>query len=98
MLGSFNAVTCTRANFYRMIFVDKEWIDDWIHIVVIPLLKRFDVRVVSIKKTNSRKKGMHFYIKINKAIQPQRANKLQYLLGDDAKRVAFNDARIRSGL
>jgi hypothetical protein len=41
---------------------------------------------------------MHFYIKIKPAIEPHVANNLQYLLGDDAKRVAFNMARIESGL
>jgi hypothetical protein len=40
---------------------------------------------------------MYFYIKIKPALEPHVANNLQYLLGDDAKRVAFNRARIESG-
>ena len=41
---------------------------------------------------------MHFYAKITPALQAHVANNLQYLLGDDAKRVAFNRARIESGV
>ena len=41
---------------------------------------------------------MHFYIGIDPPVDAHRANNLQYLLGDDSKRVAFNNARIVSGL
>jgi hypothetical protein len=36
--------------------------------------------------------GRHYYIHIDPA------NRLQYLLGDDANRVDYNQARINSGL
>jgi hypothetical protein len=42
--------------------------------------------------------GMHFYIKIDPPVDAHTANNLQYLLGDDAKRVSYNRARINSGL
>jgi hypothetical protein len=41
---------------------------------------------------------MHYYIKIDLPIDADAANNLQYILGDDAKRVAFNRARIESEL
>ena len=47
---------------------------------------------------NSKKKGFHLYIKIKPAIEPKKANFLQWLFGDDSLRVNFNQARIKSGL
>lgn len=37
-------------------------------------------------------------VRIDPPINAQTANNLQYLLGDDSKRFAFNQARIESGL
>jgi len=59
--------------------------------------RRQGVKVIWIKSTRSRH-GMHYYIKINAPIDAEAANNLQYILGDDAKRVAFNRARIESEL
>jgi hypothetical protein len=47
---------------------------------------------------NSHSKGLHFYIDVTPAIEAEVANKLQFLLGDDCRRVDFNRARIHSGL
>jgi hypothetical protein len=43
------------------------------------------------------KKGLHLYIGINPPIHAELANRLQWLLGDDCRRVDFNRARIRVG-
>ena len=78
-------------------FVAKEWIDYQIELIVRECTKN-GVIVESIKKCNSKKKGFHLYIKINPAIDPKKANFLQWLFGDDSLRVNFNNARIESGL
>ncbi|MFC1506513.1 hypothetical protein ACFLQ6_05510 [Thermoproteota archaeon] len=81
----------------RDIIVDEDWIQNYVE-EILSVCKRFNIQVLSIKKCNSKRKGIHFYIKINPPIDPALANKLQWLLGDDDKRVAFNRARIESGL
>jgi len=64
---------------------------------VIDICREQGVQVLWIKSTVSQH-GRHYYIKIDPALDAETANNLQYLLGDDAKRVAFNKARIKSGL
>jgi hypothetical protein len=54
--------------------------------------------VESIKKCISKSKGYHLCIKINPPIDSNFANFLQWLFGDDCRRVDFNRARIESGL
>lgn len=78
-------------------FVDRDWIKDYIE-TVITTCKRYGIRVSSIKMCNSKRKGLHFYISIDPAIEANLANRLQWLLGDDCSRVDFNRARIESGL
>jgi hypothetical protein len=72
--------------------VDKKYIRN-----VLDICRGQGVQVLKIKSTLSRH-GRHYYIKIDPAVDARTANNLQYLLGDDAKRVAFNKARIESGL
>lgn len=60
--------------------------------------KLHQVEVLSVRMRNSHSKGLHFYIDVTPAIEAEVANKLQFLLGDDCRRVDFNHARIRSGL
>ena len=55
------------------------------------------VEVLLIKRTDTAH-GVHFYIRISPPVDSAMANNLQYLLGDDSKRVGFNRARIESGL
>jgi hypothetical protein len=64
---------------------------------ILDTCKKHGVTVLSVKSTKTRH-GMHFYIEIDPPVDAHRANNLQYLLGDDSKRVAFNNARIVSGL
>jgi len=78
-------------------FVDSDWLEDYIRLIV-HTCRLHGVAVVSAKMCRSRKKGFHLYIEITPAIEPELANRLQWLLGDDCQRVDFNRARIRSGL
>jgi hypothetical protein len=77
--------------------VHKSWQQDYIELII-SQCRKFGVTVLSIKKCNSEKKGVHFYIKIKPHIDSNLANRIQYLLGDDSRRVDFNRARIKSGL
>lgn len=78
-------------------FVDPDWIRDYLLLIVVTCLMR-GVKVVSVKMCNSQHKGIHFYIEITPPVEPKLANRLQWLLGDDSKRVDLNRARIESGL
>ena len=78
-------------------FVEKQWIKDYVHLVL-SVCRKFGRTVLTIKKCRSRNKGEHFYIKIRPPVSAALANRLQWLLGDDAQRVSFNRARIRSRL
>jgi hypothetical protein len=64
---------------------------------VVDICRKHGVKVLWIKSTQTQH-GRHFYIRIDSPLDAHTANSLQYLLGDDAKRVAFNRARIESGL
>jgi hypothetical protein len=61
------------------------------------ILAKHGIKVEWIKSTRTHH-GRHYYIKIDPPVDAQTANRLQYLLGDDAKRVDFNQARINSRL
>jgi hypothetical protein len=63
----------------------------------IEILRKHHLKVEWVKATRTHH-GRHYYIKVLPAVDADTANKLQYLLGDDAKRVDFNQARINSGL
>ena len=77
-------------------FVDQEWLEDYVeHVKAVS--ERFGVSVKTIQMCESKRKGLHFYIIIRPPIEATLANKLQYLLGDDALRVDFNRARIDAG-
>ncbi len=64
---------------------------------IIDTCTRRSLNVLWIKTTRTAH-GRHFTIKIDLPIEAKETNDLQYLLGDDAKRYAFNKARIESGL
>ena len=63
----------------------------------ISLLRKHHARVEWIRATRTHH-GRHYYIKIHPPVDAHTANKLQYLLGDDANRVDYNRARINSRL
>jgi hypothetical protein len=74
--------------------VDESWIQDYARVVrSICHMKR--VNVASVEMGHS-KKGLHFYIGIQPRVSSELANRLQWLLGDDCRRVEYNRARIRS--
>ena len=78
-------------------FVDKDWILDYLDVITITCAL-FGVTVEYVGMCRSKSKGLHFYITINPDIDAKLANRLQFLLGDDARRVDFNRARIGSRL
>jgi hypothetical protein len=59
------------------------------------ILRRHHLRVLSIKATRTLH-GNHYYISIDPPVDPHTANNLQYLLGSDAKRVAYSRGLISS--
>jgi hypothetical protein len=63
----------------------------------VAILSKHHVKVKWIKTTRTRH-GRHYYIQIDPAVDATTGNNLQYLLGDDAKRVSLNQARIDAGL
>ena len=76
--------------------VDTKLNREYVH-TIIDICRKHGVRVLSIK-TSITAHGRHFYIRIGPPVEAQTANKLQYLLGDDSRRVDFNRARIEPGL
>jgi hypothetical protein len=78
--------------------VPLDWVRDDFVQLAIAACKSYHTRIISIKKTNSRKKGIHLYIEIWPPVDSETANRLQWLLGDDCRRVDFNRARINVGL
>ena len=75
----------------------KDWLDYYVQ-TILQTCKEQGVTVWRIKMCNSKRKGQHFYIKLKQAVDSKFANMLQWLLGDDCRRVNFNNARIESGL
>jgi hypothetical protein len=61
------------------------------------ILARHNLKVVWIK-TSKTQHGRHYYFRINRPVDALTTNELQFLIGDDSKRVAYNEARIRSSL
>jgi len=78
-------------------FVNPRWMQDYLHLVL-NTCREYGIRVVSVKKILSERRGIHFYIEITPPVEARVANRLQWLLGDDSRRVDFNRARIESGL
>jgi hypothetical protein len=61
-------------------FPDKEWIPFYVRVIT-KTCSDSDVAVKSISVCESKKKGLHFYIKICPAIDSELANMLQWLMG-----------------
>ena len=70
---------------------------EWVRIVVIPTCKTLGVMVQSVVTCPSARKGYHVYIYPAQPVPAQLAWRLQYHLGDDAKRVSLNRARMKAG-
>jgi len=78
-------------------FLDKQDTKHYIWLIK-TVCKRFGRAVLYINRSYSKSKGQHYLIKIKPAVNALLANRIQRLLGDDPRRVAFNLARIKSGL
>lgn len=78
-------------------FVNRHWIQGYLRLVL-NTCREYRIRVASVEKTLSERRGIHFYIEITPPVEAEFANRLQWLLGDDCRRVDFNRARIESGL
>lgn len=79
------------------IYIPKQWMRNYVE-HVFSVCSRFGLRILSIGKCRSRRKGAHFYIRISPAIEANLANQIQWMLADDPARVMLNQARIESGL
>jgi len=75
---------------------DPDWILGQVETIVRTC--KAQCRVTKIQMCESRSKGIHLYVHVDPPIDARLGNYLQYLLGDDARRVDFNRARIESGL
>jgi len=78
-------------------YVDKAWISEYATLLV-TICWWHRVKVNSIKMCPSHSKGLHFYVAVSPPVSAELANRLQWLFGDDCRRVDFNRARINSGL
>jgi hypothetical protein len=77
--------------------VKRHWMRYYI-LLILTVCSWFNVQVYRIRMCPSAKKGQHFRIDITPAVPARLANLIQFLAGDDRQRVAFNQARIESGL
>jgi len=92
------SITVSELKIDKDCFVDWDWIEDYVHVVIVPVCRSLSATVQTVRTCNSKRKGIHFYIKIDPPVEATLANRLQWLLGDDSARVDFNRARIESGL
>jgi len=78
--------------------ISRGLLRDWVRLVVIPACHAYGVNVTSVDICPSQRKGFHVYIQIRPAVHAELAWRLQFLLGDDSRRVSLNRARWRAGL
>jgi hypothetical protein len=76
--------------------VDSALEQEYIQISIF-ILSRRGITVLKIEVTRTYH-GRHYYFYLAEPVDAQTANRLQYLLGDDPRRVDFNRARINSRL
>ena len=72
-------------------------IREWVRIVVVPTCKTLGVTVELVVTCPSARKGYHVYIYLAQSVPALLAWRIQYHLGDDAKRVSLNRARMKAG-
>jgi hypothetical protein len=77
--------------------VPREWERNYTRLIL-TVASWFNIEVNSIKTCRSINSSMHYYVDINPPLDAHLANRLQFLAGDDSIRVAYNQARINSGL
>ena len=74
----------------------KEWLTEWMQTRWLMLEKLG--HPMDETKTFPTKRGLHIYVKLQKDVDAETANKLQFLLGDDHTRVKINQWRIKRGI
>ncbi len=79
------------------LIVSRSLLRDWVRLIVIPTCKAHGITVRSVTTCPSQRKGFHVYVDIAPPIHAELAWRLQFLLGDDCKRVSLNRARWRAG-
>jgi hypothetical protein len=77
--------------------VNRHWMPYYI-LLILTVCGWFKVQVYRIRMSPSAHKGQHFRVDIRPVVSARLANLIQFLSGDDCQRVAFNQARIESGL
>jgi len=77
--------------------VSRSLLREWVRLVAVPICQAFGVTVQSVAVCASKRKGYHVYVQITPPIHAELAWRLQFLLGDDSKRVSLNRARLRAG-
>jgi hypothetical protein len=77
--------------------VSRDLLQDWIRLVVIPTCTAYGVTVISVATCPSARKGFHVYAEFTPPVHAELAWRLQFLLGDDSRRVSLNRARWRAG-
>jgi hypothetical protein len=80
-----------------VVLFDSYWNREYLRLIV-DTCRLYGVNVVSVKMCPSQRKGVHYYVALDRSIGANDANMLQYIFGDDAARVDHNRARIESGL
>lgn len=81
----------------KNLIVSRGLLHEWVRLIVIPTCKAHGITVKSVATCQSQRKGFHVYVDITPPIHAELAWRLQFLLGDDCKRVSLNRARWRAG-
>jgi hypothetical protein len=76
--------------------VTRSLMHDWVR-MAIAACKTYGVTVQSVITNPSLRKGFHIRLAITPPIYAELAWRLQFLLGDDAKRCSLNRARMNAG-
>jgi hypothetical protein len=77
--------------------VSRDWIKDYVRLVLIPVCKAYRVKVLSVQIRRSLSKGFHVYVLIDPPVDADLAIRLQFLAGDDALRVRLCRLRAKAG-
>jgi hypothetical protein len=77
--------------------ISNDLLRDWVRLIVVPTCDAYGVIVLSVTTCPSQRKGFHVYVQIAPPIHAELAWRLQFLLGDDARRCSLNRARFRAG-
>ena len=77
--------------------ISRDLMQDWIRLVIIPTCRAYGVTVLSVAVCPSPRKGFHVYLEVAPPVHAELAWRLQFLLGDDCRRVSLNRARWRAG-